>query len=652
MIKFLQTPTRAKKFVLGGLLVVVAVMMVITLIPGIFDNLTNTAGRGVYARVGGHDVTTADVDKTAQQMARQQRLPAEFASFIRPQAANQLVTKYALIAEARRLHLQATDEEVRNFLHQGQFGEALFPKGEFIGQAKYEDFVQQNFSMGVSQFEDLVKEQLLISKLIAMVQGNITVPESEVKDDYQKQNQKVKFSYAVLTTEDMMKQVKTSDTELKAFYDKHKQEYVNSIPEKRKARYVAISSTNVPGVNVSDDDLRQYYNQHAEQYKVPERVHVRHILVKTPPPGADAKVDQKAVDEAKAKADGLLKQIQSGGNFEELAKKNSDDPGSAAKGGELPAFQHGAMVPEFEQAAFALQNKGQLSGLVKSQYGYHIIQLIDKQPAHTKSFDEVKADITPIVKQQKGSKTADELARTLETQAKAQGLDKASAAHNLQVQTSDYFSNTDSLPGIGQAPDFMQAAFSAKVKSPPQLARTPNGYVVFEVLESQPAKTPTFEEARKRVEDEFRREQAQSMLDRKTQELSERAKVLHDLKKAAAEQGAQLKTSDFVTQQGQVPDIGPMSGSASVAFSLAKNQISGPINTGRNGVVLQVLDTQQPSGEEFAKNKDVARERSLEQKRGQTFQLYASSLLQNMEKDGRIRYNKQEQQSGRLPAGS
>src|SRR5437762_7645714 len=653
MIKFLQTPTKAKKFVLGGLLVVVAVMMVITLIPGIFDSLTNTAGRGVYARVGGHDVTTAIVDRSAQQIARQQRVHPEFvAMIIRPQAASQLVTKYALIAEAHRMRLQVTDEEVRNFLRQGQFGEMFFPKGEFVGQAKYEDLVQQYFSMGTSQFEDLVKEQLLISKLIAIVQGNITVPESEVKADYLKQNLKVKFTYAVLTNEDMMKQVKVTDTELRAFYDKHKQEYVNSIPEKRKARYIAISSSNVPGVSVSDDEIRQYYNQHADQYKVPERVHVRHMLVKTPPPGADGKVDQKSLDSAKAKAEDLLKQIQNGGNFEELAKKNSDDPGSATKGGELPAFQHGAMVPEFEQAAFALQTKGQLSGLVKSQYGYHIIQLIDKQPAHTKPLEEVKADIASVAKQQKQSKAADELARTLEAQAKTQGLDKAAAAHNLQVQTSEYFSNTDSLPGMGKAPDFMQAAFSAKPKSPPQLARTTNGYAVFEIVDSQPAKTPTFEEAKERVEKEFRNEQAQSMLDRKTQELSERAKVLHDLKKAASEQDAQLKTSDHVTQQSQVPDSGPMNGPASVAFTLGKNQISGPVSTGRNGVVLQVLDLQEPSAEEFAKNKDVARERTLEQKRGQNLQLYASNLIQTMEKDGRIKYNKEEQQSGRLPAGS
>ena len=654
MIKFLQTPTKAKKVVLGAVLTVVAVMMVVTLIPGIFDSLTNTAGKGVYARVGGVDITTVEVDRMAQQMARQRNIPPEFMQFVRPQAANQLVTKYALLAEAHRMGLQTTDEEVRTFLHQGQFGEQLFPKGEFVGQQTYENFVRNNFNLDVAQFEDLVKQELLFGKLAAMVQGTVTVPESQVKDDYIKQNRKVKFDYAVLTMPDIMKQVKVTDTELKAFYDTHKQNYVNSIPEKRKARYVAINGASLRGVAPTNDDLQQYYSQHGDQYKVPERVHVRHILIKTPPPGPDGKPDQKADDAAKAKAADILKQIQNGGNFEELAKKNSDDPGSGAKGGELPPFQHGAMVAEFEQAAFGLQNKGQLSGLVKSQFGYHIIQLLDKQLAHTRSFEEVKSEIEPIVKQQKQTKAADELARTLESQAKVQGLDKAAAARNLNVETSDYFANTDSLPGIGQAPDFMQAAFSAKPKSPPQLARIPNGYALFEVIDQQPAKTPTFEEAKTKVEQEFRDERARQMLDQKTQELADKAKVLHDLKKAASEAGAQYKSSDFVTQQGQVPDIGAMSGPASVAFTLSKDQISGPIMTGRNGAVLEVVDQQEPSAEDFVKNKDVAREQTLQQKRGQAFQLFAGNLIEAMEKDGRIKYNKEEQQQpgGLNPRGN
>lgn len=652
MIKFLQTPTKAKKVVLGSLLGVVALMMVLTLIPGIFDNLTNTAGRGVYARVAGREVTTADVDKLAAQMARQQRLPAEFAQFVKPQAANQLITKYALVAEAHRMGLQSTDEEVRSFLHQGQFGEVLFPGGNFVGQQVYENFVSQNFHLSVVDFENLVKEQLLISKLIAMVQGNITVPESEVKDDYIKQNRKVKFAYAVLTPDDVSKQVKVTDTELRAYFDKHKQEYVNSIPEQRKARYIAINTSAIP-VNINQSDIQGYYNQHADQYKMPDRVHVRHILIKTPPPVPGGKVDQKADDAAKAKAEDILKQLKSGGNFEELAKKNSDDPGSATKGGELPPFQHGAMVPEFEQAAFALQTKGQLSGLVKSQYGYHIIQLIDKETAHTKSLDDVKAEIEPMLKQQQQTQAADQLARTVEAQATTEGMDKAAAARNLKVVDSDFFKNTDSLPGIGQATDFMEKAFSSKVKSPPVIARIPNGYAVLQVTDDQPAKTPTFEEAKDKVEKAFRDEQAQTLLQSKTQELAERAKALHDLKKAAAEQGAQYKLSDFVTQQSQVPELGIMSGAPSVAFDLAKDQISGPIFPNRNGAVLNVLDQQEPSAEEFAKSKDTARERTLDQKRNESFQLYATNLIAAMAKDGRIKYNKQEQQQPTgLPSGS
>jgi len=314
MIKFLQTPTKAKKVVLGGLLTIVAVMMVITLIPGIYDGMINATPKGVYARVGGRDITTVEVNRAAQQMARQQRVQPEafaaFEQFFRTQAATQLISNYALIAEAQRLGLQATDDEVRDFLHQGQFGEQLFPGGQFVGQQNYEGFVQQNFNMSVAEFETLVKNQILRNKLLAMVLGTVTVPESDVRDDYFKQNRKVKFDYAVLTTPDLMKQVKVTDTELKAYFDKHKQDYVNSIPEKRKARYIVINAATIPGVKVTDDDLKQYYNQHAGEYNIPERVHVRHILVKTPP-GAD----QKTVDLAKAKAEDLLKQIQGGSSL-------------------------------------------------------------------------------------------------------------------------------------------------------------------------------------------------------------------------------------------------------------------------------------------------------------------------------------------------
>ncbi|HET9741966.1 MAG TPA: peptidyl-prolyl cis-trans isomerase [Terriglobales bacterium] len=648
MIKFLQTPTLTKKIVLGAILVFVSVMMVITLVPGIFDSLAGTPGQNVYAKVAGHEISNQEVDQQAQQMAKSRGFPAEFVQFLRAQAGNQLVTRYALVAEAERMGLTASDQELSDYLHQGQFGAMLFPGGQFIGDDRYAGFTSDYFHMSIAQFEQMVKEQLLIDKLIGMVQGTITVPEQQVKDNYLKENRKVKFSYAVLSTDQIMKQVKVTDAELKAYYDQHKQELVNSIPAKRKAQYVVISSSNVSGVTVSDDDLKNYYNQHIDQYKVPERVHVRHILIKTPTPGPDGKVDQKAVDAAKAKAEDILKQLQNGANFEELAKKDSEDPGSAAKGGDLGWFQHGAMVPEFDKTAFGLQKEGQLSGLVKSNYGFHIIQLLGKQPAHTRSFEEVKSEIGPVVKQQKDAQAASTLATDVEVKAKVDGLAKAAAAHNLKVETSDWFSNTGSLPGMGNAPEFMRVAFSMQPNSAPQVAQIPNGYAILQVTANKPAATPTFEEAKDRLEKEFRTEQANSLLDKKTQELSERAKALHDLKKAAAEQGAQFKTSDLVTQKDQVPQIGALSGQAASIFSLSKDQISGPIMTDQNGIVAQILDQQEPSTEEFAKNKDAAREKVLDQERNQAVQLYAQNLVQNMEKNGKIRISKSQQPLGGL----
>jgi len=228
--------------------------------------------------------------------------------------------------------------------------------------------------------------------------------------------------------------------------------------------------------------------------------------------------------------------------------------------------------------------------------------------------------------------------------ASLKSRDKAAADRHLQIVSSDFFSQNDSLPGLGQAPEFMQSSFSGKPKSAPELARTPQGYAIFEMTDSKPATTPTFEEARQRVEAEFRNQQAQQLLSKKTQELSERARALHDLKRAAKEEGATLKKSELVTAQSQVPDLGSMSGSAAAAFELSKGQVSGPIYSGKNGAVLEITEQQEPSQAEYEKGKQVTRDAVLERKRNEVFTVYAASLKDQMEKQGKIKYNKDEQE--------
>jgi peptidyl-prolyl cis-trans isomerase D len=530
---------------------------------------------------------------------------------------------------------------VKDELQHGRYAATFFPGGNFIGQAEYEDMLQRA-NLTPTKFEQAVGNDILLTKLQALISGSASVSEAEIHEQFIKQNSKVKFDYAILKQDDLRKGLHPTNEELKAFYESHKASYANSIPEKRKVKYAVIETGKAAAdVQVTPDDLRAYYDQHRDQYRLPEQVKVSHILIKTPLPGPDGKVDEKGVAEAQRRAEDLLKQLKGGAKLEDLAKKYSEDPGSAKEGGSLGWIGKGQTVPEFEKTAFSLP-KGQISDLVKSSYGFHIIRVDDKQEAHVKTLDEVKAEIEPVLKHQKGQQIAERKADTLLKQARAQGLDAAAASQGVSVITSDFFSRKDMLPGLGPAPQFMDAVFSAAENSPPDVAPASQGIVVFQLTGVKPAATPTFEEIRSRVEEEFKNERSSTLLSQKIQELSDRAKAEHDLKRAAKELGASVKTSDFVLPDGQVPDVGSMSGQAAVAFTMKPGEISGPINSGANAVVLSVLEKQQPSEADFAAKRDQIRDQVLLGKQQERFGLFVSSLVDEMTKSGKIKRNEEE----------
>jgi peptidyl-prolyl cis-trans isomerase D len=657
MIRFLQTPGPTKKIILGGMLLVICAAMVITLVPGGIGNSIGLGGpgQGVVAKVAGEPVTTIEVQREARQMLRQQ-FPRGGAQtemllpYFAERAAQTLISRKALVAEAERLGLRVTDEEARDELQHGQYAATFFPGGKFVGQQQYENILQ-NADLSVPMFEQGLKDQILMDKLRNVIAGGALVTDNDVHREFEKKNTKVKFDYAVLRKDDLLKQINPSEAELKAFYERNKASYNNSIPEKRKVQYVVLDTAKIEaGVNVSREDLQAYYDQHRDDYRVPEQVNVSHILIKTPLPGPDGKVDPKGVDEARKKAEDVLKQLKAGGNFADLAKKYSEDPGSGKNGGSLGWIGKGRTVPEFEQTAFSLA-KGATSGLVQSSYGFHIIRLDDKQAAHVKTLDEVKDQIEGSIRQQKAAQAAANQVNALLAQARSAGIDKAAAAKGLNVINTDFVSRTDTLPGIGSAPQFMSAVFGQAEKAPPDQVQVTQGYAVFQVLAVKPASTPTFEEIRSRVEEEFRNERVAALLTQKTQELADRAKAEHDLKKAAKEAGAAIKTSDFVLPDGQVPDIGSMSGGASVAFSLKIAEISGPISNGTTGVVLSVLERQEPTPQNFDAKKDQVRDALILNQQQEMFGLFVTNLRSQMEKSGKIQINADEMKNlTRAPA--
>jgi len=659
MIRFLQKDSKAVKIMFGVIIGAACVSMVVYLVPGLMDN-TNSSQAGVYATVRepgawgrtfgeSTQVKTEDVTKLAQQQLQQQHYPDFLLPYMMQRAGQIMLQRTMLKQAADRLHLEVSDADLVRELRTGSFAQYLFPNGEYVGDEKYINFLEAAFGpdMTRSNFETQVKDDMELERLQALVTGGVAVSGQAVHEAELQQDVKVKFDYAVVSLEDQKKTINPTDAELQDYFKQNAAKYASAIPETRKIEYVGFGAAQVPGgkATVSDAEVQAYYNAHLAQYKTEEQVKTRHILIASKD-GADASTDAAA----KAKAQDVLKQVQSGGNFAELAKKYSEDPGSKDSGGELTMIATASLDPAYAKAAMAL-NPGQTSGLVKSQFGYHIIQTEQKQAAGVKSMASVKDTIVQAIEQNKQGAAEQTYAQTLAAEAKKDGLEKTAAAHGLHAVTSEYLAKDAVIGGLSDGAPMLAQAFTTEKGTAPATVSTGDGFAVFTVLDVKAAHAPEFAAYKAHVLDDYRDQKAPELLEAATSKLAARAKVLNDLKKAAAELKVPVKSSDLVGEDAQVTDLGAMNGPGAVAFTLAKGGISGPINAGQAGVVLSVTDKQEPTADELAKNFDTTREQLLSKKREDVFDLFLGTMAQQYQQGGGIRMTKQASTTPGLPAG-
>jgi len=654
MIRFLQNNNRMTKAIFVVIIGVVSVGMVVYLIPGLTGQGSSSAD--TYATVyphwysrylsSGEAVSQEKVEKIARQQLAQQHIPDNpiYVNMLESRVGQQLVQQQVLLAEAEKLGISATDDDVRHFLHQGQFGEFLFPKGEYIGDDRYAEFISRQFNMSREQFEGEVKDEIIIHRLESLITGGVTVGDQEVKDAYRKSNIKIKFDYAVLSSDDLRKTINPSDSDLEGFFKRNAARYATAVPEERKVAYFAFTPNDLPGgvPQPSQQEIQAYFNAHQTEYSTPEQARSRHILI-TVPAGADAKTDAVA----KAKAEGILKQIQGGANFADLAKKYSEDPGSKDKGGELPFAQRGTMVPEFDKAIFS-QKIGDTQ-IVKSQFGYHIVQVEERQPAHQQAINEVLPTIQATLIRQKEADAEENFAHTLTSEAIKNGLDKTAVAHHLQLVTTPPFNHQGVIASLPDGSQLIGKAFDSKVGDPPQFAPTGEGYAVFQVTGINAAHAPAFADWKSHVLEDYRDQELPTLLATKTQELADHAHNMNDLAKAAKAVNATVKTSDLVGPGDQVPELGQVSQVAPQLLDLAVGSTSGPINAGRTGVVAKIVDKQEPSADEIAKNLDQTRDEMLQQRRREAFGVFVSSTMDDYKKNKRIGYNPKLQKAPTIP---
>jgi peptidyl-prolyl cis-trans isomerase D len=570
---------KAKKYVMGGILVLVSLSMLLYLVPNY--NTGSGVSDVIVAKIGSTEITEAEARRSIQTQTRGQKIPTEIVPNYVPQMIETMVNDRAMEYEAHKLGMEVSDQDVADYLRQNFPG--LFQDGKFVGKDAYAGMLGQQ-GVTIDEFEADLKRTMLIGKLREVaIEGSVVTP-AEVEKEYRRKNDQVQLQYVKVTQDKFKKEAEPSAEEMQQYFKTNAARYQD--PETKNLVVLVADGAKIEqSLNPTDADLMVIFNQNQANFRVPEHVNVRHILLMTQgkPAGDDAKM--------KAKADDLVKQLRAGADFVEMAKKNSEDPGSAAKGGEYDNVVRGQMDPAFEKAAFS-QKPMVISDPVKSAYGYHIIQVLAHEDARTKPFAEVKDELAKQWKQQRVSEIMQKISDKAQAalQKDPDRPEKVAADLGMEVVHADGVAPGRPVPGVGMNPDFDQAIATLKKGEVSQVvAPTANTVVVAEVTAILPGHPATFDEVKAQIHDSMVNSRLMKVVQDKSKELADAARANGgDLAKAAKAMGLEVKTTEPFKRQASVDGLGSSS-YFEEAFKAAAGTVLNPVPMPEATVVAKVV---------------------------------------------------------------
>ena len=617
------------RIILGAVVGALGISMLLYLVPQ-GPGTGAEASSDTVAKIGDQTVSLAEVRQQLAEIQRRGNVPKMMEGLYARQILNQLVYTKEIEYEAARLGIKVTNEEIADRVK--QYLPTAFNGDSPVGMNEYSNQVQQRFQMTVPVFENLVREGLLEEKFRRLVTDGISVSPAELQEQFRYQNEKVKLDYAFIKPEDLEAKINPDDAEIKAYYEKNKSRYM--IPEKRVVEYGLVDLSKLrQTTQISDDELKLKYQQNIQDYQVPNRVHAQHILFMTV-----GKTDAE-VDEIRKKAEDALKQAKKGAKFDELAKKYSEDPGSKDKGGDLGWLVQGQTVPEFEKAAFSLQ-PGSISDLVKTQYGFHIIKVLEKETAHTKPFDEVKDSIRGPLLNNKVDEEENKIADQLSSAVRKSNLTPLADLvrdYHLAVSQTRPVAVTDPLLEFGNnSRDVNEAIFRLRQGEVSQPIRTDRGYVVLSLKQILPAHQGTLEEVRDKVVTALKQDKSVEMARSKADELSKRAKAGEKFDAAAKTLGLDPKTSEDFSRAGNI--AGVASGKqVSAAFNMKVGDISAPAAIGTSWLVYKLDAKTQANMADLEKQKKDLTDQVLNEKKSLAYEAFRTGLEERLKQEGKLR---------------
>jgi peptidyl-prolyl cis-trans isomerase D len=620
----LDSMRRHKNWLKWSLGIVVLTFILLYVPSFLRDPNVGAAATDEIAVVEGRRITVAEYQRAYLQQVNQMRQSygesldeQMLKQFGIPQrVVQQLVDEEAVLAEADRLGLTVTDGELRERIIRFP---GFLEGGVFIGDARYRQLLRmQRPPLTPAEFEAQLRDRLLSDKLLTAVTDWVRVADAEVAEEHSRRNEKVKLDLAVFKADQFRAGITPTDAEVQAQFTGREESY--RIPEKRRVKFMSIDAEAMrTKMTATPQEIEAKYKENISTYSTPEQIRASHILLKT-----EGK-DEAAVKKA---AEAVLAKVKAKGDFAALAKQYSEDEGSKVKGGDLDYFGRGAMVKEFEEAAWALQ-PGQTSDLVKSQFGFHIIKLADKKAAVTRTLDEVRAQLEDQIKWDKAQtealKLAEEVAKEIDDPS---DLDRVSRARALTVSDSGLFARDEPMAGIGFAPAVSSQAFTLEQGKVSGMLRTNQGYAFITLVEVKPAYVPKLDEVKDKVREDVARAKAVELARTKAASMARAAKT--NFAAAAKAVGVEVKSTEFITRGSALPEIGTNAAVDTAVFALKAGDTTAPIPTDNAVVVARVAERQDPKPDALATERESLRAELLQQRRAAFFAAYMTKAKKNM----------------------
>ena len=544
------------------------------------------------------------------------------------QTLNDLVNEEVIIQEAISRGLVVSPEEIRDLIVEKY--PVFQQEGKFIGQDRYLEILQA-YRISPSEFEEAIRRELYLQKFNSLVIDGVALSEAELKEEFYRQREMVKINYLFFQPASFTELIEPTEKELDEYYKANQEEYRE--PERRRIAYIQIEPDRLSReVEVSEREVQRYYQTHLEDFMVPVQRRARHILFKVP-----TSATPEEEENIRKKAEEVLNRARVGEDFAELAKDYSEDETTAQTGGDLGYFSRGRMVKELDDVLFSMQIND-ISDLIRTNFGYHIVQLTEIQRAHYQPLSdaEVRERIEKIILTQKSQQRAEELAKTVYQEASSgDDLNAPGKRYALEVKESGFFAKEEQIEGLGRLPTLTESVFSLKVGEVSQPILTSRGHLVFQLVEKKDSYIPPVEEVKAQVIKDFEEKGGKELAKRRAEEVHEFLGESPDLLAVAEQQNIEpqsprpFKRGEPVEGLGRVPEVEKR------AFAMEVGEVSEVVAIDKGFVVFQIVSKEEPTSEEFAQQKQTLRETLLQQKQLQWY----TAILTRLREEKKIILN-------------